>query len=250
MSALTFPLVRQVEPCLDAIVQRRLELVDLVLAEDVVGKLVPVLPHPFEAAKHLSCVVGLGRGAHHAELPEFESDPVVDHRVYELKRALAEGGERRRAAVVVDLVAVRPEADEPRRQPREVARPEVERGVRVEKGAKPVDREAGLGQRARLGRRDPAAVPPRRGRPGADVRAVYKRDVDISLPEVVRAAKPRDAGAHDDHLHDGMPAVTSISTSMPGVVNPVTIVVRTGRGGGKYSAQSSFQAPKSDASSR
>lgn len=47
-----------------------------------------------------------------------------------------------------------------------------------------------------------------------------------------------------------MPAVTSTSINIPGTVKPVTIVVRTGRGGGKYSAQWRFQAAKSSAFAR
>ena len=43
---------------------------------------------------------------------------------------------------------------------------------------------------------------------------------------------------------------TSTSISIPGTVNPVTIVVRTGRGAGEVSAQMRFHSPKSPASSR
>ena len=107
---LDVPLLREVEAGLDAIVERRLELVDLVLAEDVVRELVAVPPHPLEAAQHLPRVLRLGGGADHAELPEIEVDPVGDHRVDEVEAGLAERRQRGRAAVVVALVAVRPEA--------------------------------------------------------------------------------------------------------------------------------------------
>ena len=244
------PLSLQVEARLHAVVERRLDRLDLVLAEDVVRQVVAVLAHPFQAAQHLARLLGLGRRAHHAELPEVELDPVVDHLVDELEGALAERGERRGARVVVALVAVRPEAQQPGGQVRQVARPEVERRIRADEGAEAVDRQAGLGQRACLGRRDPAAIAPRRRGARADVRAVENRHLDVALAQVVRAAEAGDSGADDRDLHPGMPAVASTSISIPGMVKPVTIVVRTGRGAAKYSAQSSFQAPKSSALSR
>ena len=116
--------------------------------------------------------------------------------------------------------------------------------------AEAVHREPGLGQGPRLCRRDPAAVPPRGRSARADPRAIDDRDVDVPPAQVVRAAEAGDAAADDDDSHEGMPAVTSTSTSIPGTVNSVTIVVRTGRGGGKYSAQRSFHAPKSSARRR
>ena len=149
-----------------------------------------------------------------------------------LEAALAERGERRRAAVVVALVAVRPEAEQPRRQCGQVARPEVEGRVGPQQRPQAVDREPRLRQRARLRGRDPAAVAPRGGGARPDARAVDDRDVDVASAQVVGAAEPGDAPSDDDGLHDGMPAVASTSTSIPGTVKPVTIVVRTGRGAG------------------
>ena len=75
-------------------------------------------------------------------------------------------------------------------------------------------------------------------------------DVDVAATQVVGAAEPGDPTSDDDRLHDGMPAVASTSMSIPGTVNPVTIVVRTGRGAGKYSAQTAFHSSKCAGSRR
>jgi hypothetical protein len=120
----------------------------------------------------------------------------------------------------------------------------------VQEGAQPVDGQPRLRQRAGLGRRDPAAVPPRGGGARADPSPFDECHLDVAPAQVVGAAETGYAAPDDDDLHAGTPAVTSTSIRMPGTVKPVTIVVRTGRGAGKYSAQTRFQASKLEASSR
>ena len=154
------PLLGEVEAGPDAVVQGRLELMDLLLAEHVVRQLVALAPEPLEAAQHLAGAVGGARRADHAQLPHVEPTPSSAMPSIELEAAPAERRESDRPAIVVALVAVRPEPQQPGRQPRQVARPEVQRRVGPHERPQPVDRQARLRQRPGLGGSDPAAVPP------------------------------------------------------------------------------------------
>lgn len=181
---------------------------------------------------------------------ELELDPVRGHLVDEVEHSPAEPRERSPPAPVVALVAVRPEAHEPGHEEGEVARAEVEGGVDAEERPEAIQGEAGLRERPGLRGRDPAAVAVRGGLAGADRPRLDDRHVGVTLAQVVGRAEAGHPAPDDDDLHEGMPAVTSTSISMPGTVNPVTMVVRTGRGAGNVSAQTRFQAAKSSARSR
>ena len=105
----------------------------------------------------------------------------------------------------------------------------------------PIPGQAGLRQRSRLGRAEPAAVARRRRRcrHGSTRRT---RDLAPRLREVVGGAEAGHAPA-DDHdgaavAHAGTPAVTCSSISRPSTANPVTRVVRAGGDGGKRSGRS------------
>ncbi len=210
---LDVPLRLEVEPSLDAVVERRLELVDLLVPEHVVGKVVAVCAHPLEAAEHLARRPPAFSVAQ--TMPSFQRSNVIPSATISStssKDRLPERGERARAAVVVALVAVRPEAHEPGREPREVARG----GSRA-----PSRASAGRGARRPSARAPGAARPgpvrssrrsPRTRRCGSPTCvAVDERHLDVALSQVVGAAEAGDATADDDDLHDGIPAVTSIS---------------------------------------
>jgi hypothetical protein len=245
------PLLRQVEAGLDARGERGLDRMQLVAEEQLVRKREAVLAHSLEALEDLArLLLACGR-ADHPQLVELELHPVVRHLVDEAEHTLAERREGRRARVVVAAVAVRPEAGQPGRQARQIARAEVERRVAAQERPHPVERQSGLWQRPGLRGTDPAAVAVRGSDARADGLRVEHNDLRVPAAQVVRAAQAGNAGADDRDSHlPGMPAVTSTSISMPGTVNPVTIVVRTGRGAGNVSAQTRFQASKSPALAR
>ncbi len=94
-----------------------------------------------------------------------------------------------RAVRVVALVAVGPEAQEPRREPVQLAGLEVERRVAVEQRAHAVQRQPGLGQRPGLGRAQPAAVCERGARP--DPVALDDRHVELAVGAGSRRSRAR-----------------------------------------------------------
>ena len=205
--------------------ERRLELVQLVAGEDVVGQLVAVAraSAPACAARARASSASARRrtpcpacGARTRRRRPHLLDQVED--------VVAEPGDRRRAVGVVALVAVRPEAQEPGREPVPVAGLEVERRV--------ADRRARASRTASAPAR--AAARPARGRASRrwrtrrplPTRLLSTTVTSYAVPaQVVGAAEAGDAAADDDDpaahaLAPATPAVTWSSIRMPGDREP------------------------------
>ena len=240
------------EPGADLVGERRLELVQLVVEDEVVGELVSELAHRQQLVELLAELHGVFRGHQHSLAVELELDPVGDHPVDEVEDPGSEAGDRRQAVVVGRGVAVGPEAQEPGRELGQLRGLEVERRVAVHQRPHPHQGQPRLRQRPSLGRAEPAAVPGRG--PAADAVGLDDSHRSAPLCEVIGAAEAGNAAADDHHppsvAQDGTPAVTWSSISSPSTANPVTRVVRAGGEPGKCSRNTLFQAPKSPASAR
>ena len=118
---------------------------------------------------------------------------LVEHR----DRPSAERAQRPGAALVGPAPRVQREARQPRRDRRDAARHDAQRGAGIDERPDAVADHARRGQRPGLRGRHPAGVPVRR--PAAARAAVDDRDLDAPAHETERDAQARDPAA--DHHH-------------------------------------------------